>query len=308
VVAFFVCLTLSAASAPTIYAVNISLIPSADTSIMEVAPGNNAGGRSWVDTGSNMHTQSTRGLFKFDIAGNVPPGSIVTSAFLSLTVTGIPADGYAVAFFDLHRMLRDWGEGTNNPIASPGQGSPATTNEATWLSPFAFTTNSWTAPGAVATNDYDPAVTASQIIYSTTQSPYVFPDPSADPAPMLADVRRWLSDPAANFGWIFICEAEAVPSTARRFGSREDPNNPPVLQLEYLVPPQSITVENAGSQLRLHFTAEAGQGYVVQFRASLAPPNAWSTLTNFSAQAATTNLIVTDAITGAQRFYRVGTY
>jgi hypothetical protein len=213
-----------------------------------------------------------------------------------------------VAFFDLHRLLRDWGEGTNNPTASPGQGSPATTNEATWLSPFALTTNLWAVPGAAAAIDYAPVVSASQIIYGTVQSPYIFPDPSAASEPMLADVRSWLTEPAANFGWIFICESEDVPSTARRFGSREDPNNPPLLQLEYLAPPQITAVENVGTQFRLHFEALAGQSYVVQFRDSIFQSNGWFTLTNLSSQPATTNIVVTDVVTGTGRLYRVGTH
>jgi hypothetical protein len=298
---------LASVPTPATFGASMSLIPVADTSIMEVAPNNNAGGRSWVDAGSNMHTQRNRGLFKFDIAGNIPAGSRITSASLSLSVIGIPADGYAVAYFDLHRLLRNWGEGTNNPISSPGQGSPATTNEATWLSPLAFTTNFWTAPGAAATNDYDPSLTASQIIYSTVQSPYQFPDPSADPATMIADVQRWLDNPAINFGWIFICESEDVASTARRFGSREDPNNPPVLQLGYIAPPLVSAVQAAGNQFRLHFTAQAGQSYTIQYRDFIAPSNTWSTLTNISPPATTTNLVVTDVITNAHRCYRIGT-
>src|SRR5581483_9163726 len=100
----------------------IDIIPSADTSISEVYPNNNVGGRTWVNAGSNMHTNRNRALFKFDIAGNIPAQSQITSASLQLAVTGIPSDGYDVAFFDLHRLLRNWGEGTNS--ISVGQGSP----------------------------------------------------------------------------------------------------------------------------------------------------------------------------------------
>jgi len=275
---------------------------------MEVAPDNNSGGLSWVNAGSNMHTQRNRGLFKFDIAGNVPAGSVIRSASLSLAVTGVPADGYAVSFFDLHRLLRDWGEGTNSPTSSPGHGLPATTNGATWNSRFALTTNSWATPGAAANVDYDPAVTASQIIYGTAQSPYLFPDPSTDPAPMISDVARWLADPATNFGWILICESEDVPSTARRFGSREDTNNPPVLQLDYLAPPQVDAVEVLSNRFMLSFAAQSGQSYVVEFRNSLASTNTWSTFTNISPLAVSTNLVVPDVVTNGHRFYRIGTY
>jgi hypothetical protein len=295
-------------SAPAASGASIVLIPKADTSIMEITPNNNAGGRSWVDSGSNLHGQRTRGLYKFDIAGNVPAGSVITSASLSLPVTGIPADGYAVAYFDLQRLLRDWGEGTNNPASNPGQGSPATTNEATWLTPFAFTTNTWAAPGAAEGVDYLAGASASQIIYGTAQSPYVFPDPSADPGPMLADVQLWLANPATNFGWMLICESEDVASTARRFGSREDPNNPPVLQLVYLFPPQVTAVEIVSNQFTLHFAAQAGQSYVVQFRDLLSPPSTWLTLTNINPQPVATNLTVTDVITNGYRFYRVRAY
>ena len=276
--------------------------------IMEIAPSNNAGGLAWLTAGGNHYGVPSRGLLKFDIAGNIPPHSKITAASLNLWVTQVPGDGYAVGYFDLHRLLRDWGEGTNNPAVGSGQGSPATTNEATWLSPFALTTNSWSAPGAAATNDYDPAVTAFQIVYNVAQSPYTFPDPADDPAPMIADVQTWLDHPATNFGWIFICESETVANTTRRFASREDPNLPPLLQVTYVVPPRIDLAEKAGSQFKVHFTAQAGQAYAVEFRASLAPADTWSTLTNLSAPPATTNLIIGDPISSTQRFYRLVTY
>src|SRR5262249_49951778 len=161
-----------------------------------------------------------RGLLKFDIAGAIPAGSRIIGASLLLYVVRTPGDGYDVGYFDLRRLLRNWGEGTNKTSSAPGQGYPATLNQATWLSPLALSTNLWFAPGAAATNDYDPRVSASQIVYTEFQSPYQFPDPADDPAPMLADVQRWLDVPASNYGWIFICESETSPNTTRRFGSR----------------------------------------------------------------------------------------
>ncbi len=300
----FVVLVLGAHS---LFADTVSLTPVADTSIAEVAPSNNAGARSWLNIGDNMHLQRNRALIKFDIAGNIPAHARISSATLWLTVTGIPADGYAVGSFDLHRLLRTWGEGTNNPISSPGQGTPATVGEADWLSPLELTTNVWAAPGGAPVYDYAAAVTGSQIVYDTSAAynPYAFPDPASDQSLMLADVQLWLDQPAANFGWILICEDETVASTARRLGSREDPTDAPLLDISYTPPITSAT--RAGNLFQLGFPAQAGQGYAIEFANTLSGAGAWQTLTNIAPQLVDTNLVVTDAITGFARFYRLRT-
>ncbi|MDB6123034.1 MAG: hypothetical protein JWQ71_2027 [Pedosphaera sp.] len=292
---------------------SIMLIPNADTSIMEITPTNNAGGRSWLNVGGNHYGQRNRALVKFDIAGNIPPHSQIISASLNLNVTGVPGDGYDVGFFDLHRLLRDWGEGNKNPSVASGQGSPASTNDATWLSPMAYTTNLWSVPGGGATNDYAATVTASQIVYDQGQNPYQFPDAHDSPAPMIADIQMWLDHPGTNFGWIIICESEAVPNTVRRLASREDPdteNAAPLLNIEYIPPSPPIisSVQQTRNQLKIFFTAEAGRSYVVQFCNNLSSTNLWSTLTNISQQSLTTNLVVTDSITNSRRFYRLERY
>jgi hypothetical protein len=297
----------TAAISFTARAASVSLIPSADTMIMEVAPTNNAGGLPFFNAGGNHYAERNRGLLKFDVAGHVPTGAHITSASLTLAVVQVPGDGYAVGFFDLHRLLRNWGEGTNNPAIAPGQGTLATTNEVTWLSPLALSTNFWSAPGAAATNDYDPVISASQIVYDVIQSPYVFPDPTADPSRFVADLQFWLDHPAANFGWIFICESEDTANTVRRFASREDPNTPPLLQLSYLIPPVLTNAHRSGAQFTLSFAAHTGQTYVVQSR-SAAATGSWQTVSNLGPFPTPTQAVVSDAITSAQRFYRVWTY
>ena len=301
------CLILAVVVTPGAFCGSIVLTPVADTMLIEIAPTNNAGGLHWVNSGSNRAGERTRGLFRFDIAGNIPPQARITSASLSLAVTGIPIDGYAVAYFDLHRVLRNWGEGDKNPATSPGRGLPATTNEATWLSPFALTTNVWFTPGAAATNDYAPAISAAQIVYDDVQSPYTFPDPSADATRMIADIQMWLDSPATNFGWIFICESEATPSTARRFGSREDPSFPPQLTIQYLVPAHIDQAQRVGNQFNLSFTALPDQNYNVQFSGSM-PANSWQSLANVAAPPVVTRVLVVDPITPTRRFYRIMTY
>ena len=115
---------LAIAVAPRAYCGSVVVTPVADTMLIEAAPANNAGGLHWVNAGSNFAGERNRGLFKFDIAGNLPPQAHITSASLSLAVTGIPGDGYAVAYFDLHRVLRDWERATRTP-QQPRPGSPA---------------------------------------------------------------------------------------------------------------------------------------------------------------------------------------
>jgi len=285
----------------------VTLVPSADTTLMEVATNNNAGGRAWLAAGSNMHNQRNRALLKFDIASSVPSGAVVVSASLAISVTGIPADGYNVAFFSLHRMLRDWGEGTNNPTQSPGQGTLATTNEATWLSPFAGTPALWGTPGAAAGTDYVSAASATQIIYSDVQSPYTFPDPAADPGTMIAEVQHWLSYPSNNFGWLLQCDQEDLASTARRFGSREDPDYPPLLSVGYLLPPHLEQPQSSTHGFQFVFVAEPGQNYQVQFR-DLNSTNAWQVLTNFIPALQPTPVTVQDDIGDLRRSYRVSTW
>jgi hypothetical protein len=285
----------------------VTLIPAADTTIMAFAPDNNAGGRPWISAGSNRFSSPNRALLRFGIATNVPAGARITAATLSLSVTGIPIDGYAVGVFDLHRLLRDWGEGNKNPINSPGQGLPAGTNEADWNTPFAYTTNVWGQPGAAEGSDYAAAVTASQYFYDTTQSPYPFPGPSDDDNPMIRDIQLWLDQPGTNFGWILLCENEGDPLTARRLGSREDPNFPPQLTIDYLLPPHIDQIQHVGNAVSLSFTAQADQTYAVQFRDSL-PPGPWQLLTNVGSFSAVTPVSITDAIASSRRFYRLMTY
>jgi hypothetical protein len=301
------CLTLATLPACGASGATISLTPIADTMIIEVAPSNNAGALALVTTGGNHYAQRSRALFKFDIAGNIPPGSIITAASLSLTVTQVPGDGYAVGFFDLHRLLRSWGEGTNNPVIAPGQGSLAKTNDATWLSPHALTTNLWFAPGAAPTNDFDPAVSASQIVYDVAQSPYIFPDPSADPSQFIANLQLWLDNPATNFGWIFICESEDVPNTTRRFASREATNLAPELQIQFLLPPLIQRAQSSGTQFNLFFVAQPGQNYVVQFRNSVTG-GTWQSLASAGPFSGPTQVVAVDTNTAPRRFYRLMTY
>jgi len=280
-----------------------NLAPIADTTLSENYPSNNFGGMAFFNSGTTQNLTRNRGLFKFEVAGNLPAGSRIKSANLVLTVTKLPADGYTFSDFGLHRLLRDWGEGnkvTPPSIPNAGNGAPATTNEANWFYRFAFTTNIWSSPGAAATNDYVPDVSSGQTIYGLNDSPYTFPSTPLT----VADVQLWLDKPQTNFGWILVCAGEESGFTARRFGSRQDTNNAPQLNIEYVPPPSIDRVQCNGNQLNIFFTALAGESYIVEFRNSLGS-GAWLTLATAGPFADTTTVVVIDPISQPARFYRV---
>jgi hypothetical protein len=281
----------------------VVLLPIADTTLIETVPTNNLGGAPFVNSGATQNRPRTRGLFKFDPASQIPARSKIKTVSLAVYVTLQPRDGFEPSCFDLHRVLQPWGEGNKVAVdpRSPGLGAPATTNEATWLHRFAFTTNTWTAPGGAATNDYTPAVSSSQAVYDVGNSPYVF----GSTPQFIADVQTWLDDPGANFGWILISEGEDTPFTARRFGSREDTNNAPLLTIEFIAPPRLERPQISATNFTFQFTAEAGQPYAVEFAASL-PAAPWLLLTNLPSPTIATNLTVRDLLSPPRRFYRIG--
>src|SRR5262245_55203481 len=117
-------------------AVSLALIPSADTSLIEIAPTNNNGGQAWLLSGKIQNdVYRVRALMKFDFSA-LPTNATVLSAAVTLEVTRHPGDGLANAPFGLYRMLRPWGEGNKVATTVPGQGLPATPGEATWLCSF----------------------------------------------------------------------------------------------------------------------------------------------------------------------------
>jgi hypothetical protein len=279
------------------------LIPVADTTLIETEPGNNLGGAAIVNSGTTQNFTRNRGLFRFDFTDQIPPGSRITIADFVVEVTGEPKEEQRSSSFGLHRVLKPWGEGdkTSPDPIHPGLGAPATSGEATWNHRFAFTTNTWTIPGGSANSDYSPELSAQTFVYGLGDSPYTF----ASTPRMVADVQAWVDDPATNFGWMLLCQSEETNFTARRFASREDAGREPYLVIEYAPPPGIDLLTVTNRMLNFSFAAQAGQSYAVEFRPSLSPSEPWSTLTNFTAQSASSSLIVSDAITDAQRFYRL---
>ena len=270
---------------------NIALHPVADTSLFEMHPDNNLGASSLVSGTIGTHKRS-RALLKFDLASAVPAHAVITYARLALTVAIVPAGVPANTHFDLHRLLRDWGEGEKAGTL----GTAANDGESTWNAGF-FPDTLWNTPGAAAPEDYSEKVSAKQFISRLGR--YDF-------SGLVEDTQFWLANPDLNFGWILVCEDEVTVRTARRFASREDPLRTPTLVLAYLLPAHIERSMISGPRFHMQFRAEAGQSYSVERSSALATTE-WIAVTNVSPPAISQTVDVFDAVGRGSSFYRVRT-
>src|SRR4029077_18365848 len=198
----------------------ISINPSKDNTLYEYVPANgdvsNGAGFHFF-TGTTATDLIRRGVIAFDIAGNIPPGSIITGVSLSINMS-LTIDGTGRTT-ELHKLLADWGEGTSHASGGEGGGAPATPNDATWRHRF-YDTIFWTTQGG----DFSATVSASQSVGPVGQYTW-------SSAQMVADVQSWVNNPASNFGWLVLGD-ESVAGSAKRFDTRESAS-PPVLTIEY---------------------------------------------------------------------------
>lgn len=227
-------------AATALAAESITLNSGADATLFEVSPENSAGGAAFFNSGTTQNRTRNRALLWFDIASALPPGAQITGVDLRLEVLRRPVDGFEVSFFGLHRMLSPWGEGNTIPINNPGGlGAPAAPGDATWLHRLA-SSESWAEPGGAAGTDYSSVISSAAFVYGV--GTYHF-EGTQD---MIDDLQSWLEQPQSNFGWMLRCQDEDLPFTARRFGSREDPENAPLLTIEFMVVPEPGTLALAG--------------------------------------------------------------
>jgi len=275
---------------------SIAVNPAADTTLFETTPDGNLGKVTTVVAGTTAKGKKSRALLRFDFAGKIPAGSIVTHVQLTLKLVDVPQGGGVGSGFGLQRMLQSWGEGAK----TAGTGAPASPGEATWKMRFAPGT-AWSVPGASSPTDYLAQESVSKSV--TGGGTYTF----ASTTNLVADVQFWLDQPTNNFGWIMISHSESTAATARRFASREDSRNAPALTVVF-TPPTLLRIdrlERVQDDLKLYFTAEAGKSYAVELRDSL-DIGGWVNLTNISPAIVATNVIVTDPVGNRpQRFYRL---
>ncbi len=143
--------------------------------------------------------EQRRGLLAFDLTG-IPPGSTITAATLTLTVTRSHG---GIDSISLYRATSSWGEGASGGAGATGGGFSAAPGDATWIHRF-YDTTLWTAPGG----DYltAPSATSTGSTWSG--------------AGMIADVHAWVDNPGSNLGWL-IRGLETTSGNAKRYATRE---------------------------------------------------------------------------------------
>lgn len=174
----------------------------------------------FIFSGATAAGELRRGLVRFDIAGVLPRNAIIQSVTLSMFLDKSIADPDNVS---VHRVLADWGEGSSNAGNPGGQGAPAQAPDATWLYSF-YNSQTWGTVGGIF--DPVPSDTRFHTPYAGTKT--------WSSARMALDVQAWLLDPLNNFGWAIIGN-ESIPTTARRYSSRETgvPTSRPRLTITY---------------------------------------------------------------------------
>jgi hypothetical protein len=226
--ALILTIALGCTAARSANAAIINIMPSKDNTLYEFDPAegdfSNALG-IYFFIGETVMGELRRGVLAFNIAGIIPPGSTITGVTLSLNCSRVFSDTARTA--ELHKLLADWGEGTSDAPGEEGDGTPATTNDATWRHRF-FDTVFWAMQGG----DFSATVSASQSVGPVGQYTW-------SSAQMVADVQSWLDNPGSNFGWLVLGD-ESTLGTAKRFDTRESAS-PPVLTIQYIAPRSAPT-------------------------------------------------------------------
>jgi hypothetical protein len=255
----------------------VMLKPVADTSLFQFMPDNNLGAQTFLPigvTGTFGAFTRLRGLVRFDLS-QIPANATVSNA--TLTVRVVFSAGGANTAFDLHRMLQPWIEGNKSggPDKMGNLGALATDGEPDW-NHRQHPSVAWGSAGGAAGVDYVSTATAS--ITVTPPSSYIFSN-----ATVTADVQRWVTNAASNFGWMIKSrnETSAAAGTAKRFGSREDDPNAPVLTVTFSAPaaPPTITTTSplpagtVGAAYSQIFAATGGQSPYTWSLNSGTPPS-----------------------------------
>ena len=228
-------LLLTATACPAV----IVLIPAEkDNTLYQSATGHLANGAGdFLFAGRTLQSSAVsvrRGLIEFDIASFIPAGATINSATLTLHASLTRATS---TFISLHRLTREWNEGTTNAVSNEGAGiTPVLGNDATWLHSVS-TSVPWTGPGAAG--DFNPAATGTATILGSGAF-YSWPG-------LQSDVQTWLANGSDNHGWLLLGD-ESTSATAVQFDSRTHPNddNRPFLTIDFTPVPEPSATGIAG--------------------------------------------------------------
>ncbi|NET28501.1 MAG: DNRLRE domain-containing protein [Okeania sp. SIO1I7] len=199
-----------------------TIIPSQDNTIIESATGafsNGQGPILFVGRTNQPQNSIRRGVISFDIAKEIPRGSKITSVTLQLTLEKTPGGDQSI---ELHRLLRNWGEGIS--FHPGGRGDRSTEGDATWIHSF-YDSQFWSNPGG----DFSERVSAVTTVGD--KGVYTWESTSE----MVADLQQWLDNPDDNFGWLLLGN-ETVSKTVKGFASSEnpEPSAQPQLRVVYV--------------------------------------------------------------------------
>lgn len=198
----------------------VQLTPDRDNTLYENRNGSLSNGSGdYIFAGTTANLRSRRALLRFDVAGVVPPGAVITGAQLSMNMSRAISGEQPVS---LHTVLADWGESTSNAGGEEGGGTVAAEGDATWIHTFS-PSETWQNEGGDFNSD--PSATTGVAGLGS----YIWQSDQ-----LVADVQAWVDNPESNFGWIVIGN-ESISGTAKRFDSRENPvvENRPVLTLQF---------------------------------------------------------------------------
>lgn len=217
---------------------SVERVPVRDNTLFEDAEGDTSSGSGGaLFCGRISQGRVRRGLIAFDVAAALPADARLDSARLVLHMAS--SSDPLPRTLQLHRALADWGEGAS--ASEGGGGAPAQAGDATWLHAF-YPAVFWATPGG----DFAAPASASLTVLSAAA------DYAWQSAALADDVRAWLDEPAANFGWILLGD-ESAPGTARRFDSRESTaeSDRPTLVLFYSIP--TPTPLESWGRLKAHY-------------------------------------------------------
>ncbi|MCR9244364.1 MAG: hypothetical protein NXI31_04980 [bacterium] len=202
-----------------------------DNTLYEDATGslsNGAGVALFVGVTGQATTPRRRALLQFDVAGNVPAGSLIVNAELRIAVIQSAFNGA----LDVtgHRVLANWGEGPSVAPGGGGGGGPAATGDATWLHR--------TLPSPLWANAGGDYVAAASCTLTTQPLGIAASTPSSA---LVLDVQDWLDSPTANHG-LLLRTNESTSGQSRKLDSRETTTGTaPSLVVTYLLPSQTTT-------------------------------------------------------------------
>jgi hypothetical protein len=216
-----------------------TIVATRDNTLFEDANGDTSNGAGpGIFAGRNSQERTRRAVLEFDLTGVIPAEVRVDSAALTLHVSSAPDE--IARRFELHRITRDWGEGTST--SSGGAGTAATAGDATWLCAF-HPDVAWNEPGG----DFADVASADQVCGDVGFCTWNAPQ-------LLADVQAWLADPTRNHGWILLGEEIGV-RTVRRFDARESdvPDQRPRLTIYFSNSEPVVTSPRTWGQLKASY-------------------------------------------------------